>query len=61
MVSGRESGGADAERGVGVGVGEGTGVEGGVPVGSVVIVGTTLVTTKRLDKRTLKRAARVFL
>jgi hypothetical protein len=28
---------------------------------ALAIIGTTLVTTKRLDKRTLKRAARVFL
>ena len=28
---------------------------------ALIIVGTTLVTTKRLDKRTLKRAARVLL
>jgi len=28
---------------------------------ALAIVGTTLVTTKRLDKRTLKRAVRVFL
>lgn len=28
---------------------------------ALVIVGTTLVTTKKLDKSTLKRAARVLL
>jgi hypothetical protein len=28
---------------------------------ALAIVGSALVTTKRLDKRTLKRAARVFL
>ena len=28
---------------------------------ALAIIGTTLVTTKRLDRRALKRAARVFL
>jgi hypothetical protein len=28
---------------------------------AIAILGTTLVTTKRLDKRALKRAVRVFL